>query len=78
MVCVNGKVHINRQKKPCLYIFSSDLFCHKNKTVFGPGDVLRFPKLAETMEIIAKEGADTFYTGKIGRDLIDDVKAEGA
>ncbi|XP_056593434.1 glutathione hydrolase 5 proenzyme isoform X2 [Triplophysa dalaica] len=54
-----------------------DLFCHKNKTVFGPGDVLRFSKLAETMEIIAKEGADAFYTGKIGRDLIDDVKAAG-
>ncbi|KAI7793494.1 glutathione hydrolase 5 proenzyme isoform X2 [Triplophysa rosa] len=54
-----------------------DLFCHKNKTVFGPGDVLRFPKLAETMEIIAKEGADAFYTGKIARDLIDDVKAAG-
>lgn len=62
----------------CLYMFRSDLFCHKNKTVFGPGDVLRFPKLAESMEIIAKNGTDAFYTGQIAKDLIDDVKAAGA
>ncbi|XP_051540195.1 glutathione hydrolase 5 proenzyme-like isoform X2 [Myxocyprinus asiaticus] len=54
-----------------------ELFCHKNKTVFGPGDILKFPKLAETMETIAKEGADAFYTGKIGKDLIQDVQAAG-
>ncbi|XP_051766415.1 glutathione hydrolase 5 proenzyme [Ctenopharyngodon idella] len=51
------------------------LFCHENKTVFGPGDILKFPRLAETMETIAKEGADAFYTGKIAKDLIQDVQA---
>ncbi|KAK9968626.1 hypothetical protein ABG768_002941 [Culter alburnus] len=51
-----------------------ELFCHKNKTFFGPGDILKFPRLAETMETIAKEGADAFYTGKIAKDLIQDVQ----
>ncbi|XP_038589734.1 glutathione hydrolase 5 proenzyme [Micropterus salmoides] len=54
-----------------------EVFCNKNKTVLGKEDILKFPKLAETMEIIAKQGADVFYTGKIGHDLIQDIKATG-
>ncbi|XP_013984142.1 gamma-glutamyltransferase 5 isoform X1 [Salmo salar] len=54
-----------------------EVFCHKNKTVLGMGDILKFPKLAETMETIAEQGADAFYTGQIGLDLIQDVKAAG-
>ncbi|XP_071766469.2 glutathione hydrolase 5 proenzyme [Centroberyx gerrardi] len=54
-----------------------ELFCHKNKTVLSNGDILKFPKLAETMETIAAHGADALYTGKIGLDLIQDIKAAG-
>ncbi|KAK3550157.1 hypothetical protein QTP86_021081 [Hemibagrus guttatus] len=54
-----------------------ELFCHKNKTVLRKGDMLRYPKLAETLEIVAKEGVDAFYKGKIALDLTDDVKAAG-
>lgn len=54
-----------------------EVFCKKNKTVLSIGDVLKFPKLAETMETIAKQGAKAFYTGKIGHDLIQDIKAAG-
>ncbi|CAK6959430.1 glutathione hydrolase 5 proenzyme isoform X2 [Scomber scombrus] len=54
-----------------------EVFCNKNKRVLGKGDVLKMPKLAETMETIAEEGADAFYTGKIGLDLIQDIKAAG-
>ncbi|KAK2888328.1 glutathione hydrolase 5 proenzyme [Channa argus] len=54
-----------------------EVFCNNKTTVLGKGDVLRFPKLAETMETIAKEGPDVFYTGKIGQALIQDVKAAG-
>ncbi|KAM9539672.1 glutathione hydrolase 5 proenzyme-like isoform 1-T2 [Salvelinus alpinus] len=54
-----------------------EVFCHKNKTVLGIGDTLKFPKLAETMETIAEQGVDAFYTGQIGHDLIQDVKAAG-
>ncbi|XP_053501316.1 glutathione hydrolase 5 proenzyme [Ictalurus furcatus] len=52
-------------------------FCRENKTMIGPGDTLRYPKLADTLEMIAEKGPDAFYTGKIAEDLIQDVKAEG-
>lgn len=58
-------------------LFSSQVFCNKNKTILGKADTLKFPKLAETMEIIAEQGADAFYTGKIGQDLIKDIKEAG-
>ncbi|XP_044030192.1 glutathione hydrolase 5 proenzyme [Siniperca chuatsi] len=54
-----------------------EVLCNKNRTVLSKGDILKFPKLAETMEIIAKQGADAFYSGKIGQDLIQDIKAAG-
>ncbi|CAL1569450.1 unnamed protein product [Knipowitschia caucasica] len=54
-----------------------DILCTRNRTVLGPGDVLKFPKLAETMETIGKFGADVFYNGKIGQDLVEDVQAAG-
>ncbi|TKS84508.1 Gamma-glutamyltransferase 5 [Collichthys lucidus] len=53
------------------------VFCNKNKTILGKADTLKFPKLAETMEIIAEQGAEAFYTGKIGQDLIKDIKEAG-
>lgn len=53
------------------------VFCHKNKTILRTGDNLKFTKLAETMETIAQKGADAFYTGEIGRDLIKDIKDAG-
>ncbi|XP_037609226.1 glutathione hydrolase 5 proenzyme [Sebastes umbrosus] len=53
------------------------VFCHNNKTILSTGDILKFTKLAETMETIAKKGADAFYTGTIGRDLIKDIKDAG-
>ncbi|KAI4897913.1 hypothetical protein NFI96_023118, partial [Prochilodus magdalenae] len=55
-----------------------ELFCHENKTVLNVGDTLRYPKLAETMKTIATEGAEAFYTGKIAKDLIQDVQNAGA
>lgn len=54
-----------------------EVFCNKNRTVLGKEDLLKFPKLAETMEVIAEQGADAFYTGSIGLALIEDIKAAG-
>ena len=57
--------------------FSSQLFCKHDKTVLGVGDTLRFPKLADTLETIAAQGADALYNGQIGLDLVQDVKEAG-
>ncbi|XP_032425492.1 glutathione hydrolase 5 proenzyme isoform X2 [Xiphophorus hellerii] len=54
-----------------------EVFCNKNKTILRMGDTMQFSKLAETLEIIAKEGVKAFYTGRIGLDLIQDIKDAG-
>ena len=51
--------------------------CNEDKTVLRHGDTLKFSKLAETMETVAELGADAFYTGKIGKDLIEDIHEQG-
>uniref|UniRef100_A0A3Q2GR90 Glutathione hydrolase n=2 Tax=Cyprinodon variegatus TaxID=28743 RepID=A0A3Q2GR90_CYPVA len=64
------KMHVERSSL-------CEVLCHENKTVLGRGDTLRFPKLAETLETISKKGAEAFYTGRIGLDLIQDIKEAG-
>ncbi|XP_012704846.2 glutathione hydrolase 5 proenzyme [Fundulus heteroclitus] len=54
-----------------------EVLCNKNKTILSNKDTLQFSKLADTLETIAEEGADAFYTGRIGHDLIQDIKAAG-
>ena len=41
------------------------------------GDILRDPKMADTLERIANGGADEFYTGSLADDLIADLKDHG-
>lgn len=38
---------------------------------------MKFEKLADTLEIIAKEGAEAFYHGRIAEDLIRDIQEAG-
>lgn len=56
---------------------TSEIFCNKNRTVLNKGDTLKYAKLAETLETIAEKGAESFYTGQVGCDLIQDVKDAG-
>jgi gamma-glutamyltranspeptidase/glutathione hydrolase len=41
------------------------------------GELFSNPDLANTLEIIAKEGRDGFYTGKVARAIVDQVQREG-
>lgn len=46
--------------------------------IWKAGDKLKRYALADTMETIANEGADTFYKmGKVGRQILDDIKEFG-
>ena len=38
------------------------------------GDMVYNPELAATLSIIAQDGAEAFYTGKIGRAIIEDMQ----
>jgi gamma-glutamyltranspeptidase/glutathione hydrolase len=39
------------------------------------GDVFANPRLARTLDVIAKEGRDAFYQGSIARAMVADIKA---
>ncbi|XP_055844095.1 glutathione hydrolase 1 proenzyme-like [Episyrphus balteatus] len=50
----------------------------KTGGVWNTGDIMKRPKLAETLEIIAEKGADAIYKGgEIGKKLVEDMKKLG-
>ncbi|XP_058492256.1 glutathione hydrolase 5 proenzyme-like isoform X2 [Solea solea] len=53
------------------------LFSDKDGKLLKTGDIVRFEKLADTLEIIANHGADAFYTGRVAEDLIRDIQEAG-
>jgi gamma-glutamyltranspeptidase/glutathione hydrolase len=50
---------------------------HDDGSVRGQGEILTLPELAESLELIAKLGADVFYRGEIGRAIADEVFENG-
>ncbi|KAI8341424.1 gamma-glutamyltransferase [Chlamydoabsidia padenii] len=46
-------------------------------TLAQPGDILKRPALAKTLETIAKEGADAFYTGPIAESTVKTIQNAG-
>ncbi len=41
------------------------------------GDIMRFPALAETMEIVGRQGRSGFYEGAVGAEIVRAVEAAG-
>ena len=41
------------------------------------GTLLKQPMLAATLELMAKQGADAFYTGEVAQEMVDAVRAVG-
>ncbi|XP_036955424.1 gamma-glutamyltransferase 5a [Acanthopagrus latus] len=54
-----------------------ELFSDQNGNLLKVGDIVKFEKLADTLEEIAVKGADRFYTGRIAEDLISDIQEAG-
>jgi gamma-glutamyltranspeptidase/glutathione hydrolase len=45
--------------------------------VFQAGEHMTFPALAETLERLGQEGPDLFYTGDVGRAIVEDQRTHG-
>jgi gamma-glutamyltranspeptidase / glutathione hydrolase len=43
----------------------------------APGDVFKNPKLAASLELIARDGRDAFYRGPIGKAIADELQKRG-
>jgi len=43
----------------------------------NPGERMRFPELAATLKLLAKEGRDAFYNGAIAEDLVAFLRSKG-
>jgi gamma-glutamyltranspeptidase/glutathione hydrolase len=53
--------------------------CFKeNGETYRAGEVFRQPEIAETYRRLAREGAESFYRGDIGREIARDWEAHGA
>lgn len=46
-------------------------------TPLQPHDPFPWPALAATLETVAKEGPEAFYTGKLGQMMLEDIAGEG-
>jgi len=53
------------------------IFENEDGSLKKEGDIIRWPKLAETYRRIAAGGADEFYRGSLSSDIIDDIKNAG-
>lgn len=53
------------------------LYIKDDGTFYGPGEILRMPELANTLQLIAERGASEFYRGSIGQSIADAMAANG-
>ncbi|CAF4311079.1 unnamed protein product, partial [Rotaria sp. Silwood2] len=45
--------------------------------LYGAGDLMKRPKLARTLEIIAEQGANAFYTGELADKIVKEIQDRG-
>ncbi|XP_038651799.1 glutathione hydrolase 1 proenzyme-like isoform X4 [Scyliorhinus canicula] len=67
-----NKVQIEASASLC------DVFCKKNSSqVLSENDLICFPQLADTLQMIADKGPNAFYDGPIAEDIVQYVSQSG-
>ncbi len=56
---------------------SRQVIHHPDGTRLAAGERVHVPHLAHSLRVLAEQGAATFYTGALGRQIADDVAANG-
>ena len=72
-----SKILKSRQPALCRNAASCGYFYKDNGTPYEPGELLRQPDLAKTLQLIADEGADAFYRGEIAELIAAEMQANG-
>ncbi|XP_063310586.1 glutathione hydrolase 1 proenzyme isoform X2 [Pelobates fuscus] len=66
-----SKIAIEGDKSLC------EVFCNAEGKVLELGDTVKLPKLAETLQTLADEGHESFYTGSLSKKVLQDIKDAG-
>ena len=49
----------------------------KNGQPYAPGEVIKLPHLAHSLDLIARQGPDVFYTGELGQRIVEGHREDG-
>ncbi|KAM4809459.1 glutathione hydrolase 1 proenzyme [Rhinophrynus dorsalis] len=54
-----------------------EVFCGSGGRILQKGDIVKLPKLADTLQILADQGPDAFYTGSLSKQVVRDIQEPG-
>lgn len=64
--------------RPSLHASSLRQLFFNGTEPLRPQDPFPWPAMAATLETVAREGAEVFYTGRLGQTLLEDIAKEGS
>ena len=72
---LNGMI-VDNMEKIMKYPATAEIY-FRDMLPIEAGETLRNPDLAKTFEMLAEQGGDVFYKGKIAQAIVDEIKKQG-